>query len=59
MSIFDTLSGSISAALDAIINTKVFYRDNSISVTQAGIILLLPQITAFLLQYNKIGRAHV
>lgn len=52
MSVLDTVSASISAALDAIINTKIFYRDNSISIIQAGVILLLPQITAFLLQYN-------
>jgi hypothetical protein len=53
MSILDTISSSTSAALDSIINTKVFYRDNEVTPIQAGIILLLPQITAFLLQYNK------
>jgi hypothetical protein len=53
MSVFDAISSSVSTALDSIINTRMFYRDNSLTPIQAGIILLLPQITAFLLQYNK------
>lgn len=53
MTVSDAVSASVSTAIDGIVNTKIFYRDNKVTLIQSGIILLLPQITAFLLQYNK------
>jgi len=53
MSILSKISDDFSAAFDSIITTKIYYRDNNADMLQAGLITLLPQMAAYLLEYNK------
>lgn len=53
MNIIDAVFKQFSFAFDSIINAGIFYRSNRISLLQAGIIVLLPQIAAYLIDYNK------
>jgi hypothetical protein len=54
MNPLDGLMKSFSTAFDSIINVKAIYRDNDVSFVQTGLIILLPQITAYLITYNQI-----
>jgi hypothetical protein len=53
MSALDVLLKSFSSAFDSIINVKIFYKYNKVTLLQAGLIVLLPQISAYLIDYNK------
>jgi len=53
MNTIDVIIKSFSSAFNSIINTEIFYRSNRISILQAGIVLILPQLSAYLLEYNK------
>jgi uncharacterized protein with PQ loop repeat len=49
----DAIIKSFSSAFDSIINTEIFYKGNQLSLLQAGIILILPQMAAYVVQYNS------
>ncbi len=53
MNSLDAILKSFSAAFDSIINVKIFYKCNKVTLLQAGLIVLLPQISAYLIDYNK------
>jgi hypothetical protein len=53
MNPIDQVTKSFSIAFDSIINTKIYFRSNRMTLLQAGIILILPQMSAYLLEYNK------
>src|SRR3954464_11543890 len=49
----ETITKSFSSAFNAILNTEIFYKSNQLSPLQAGIILILPEMSAYLVQYNS------
>lgn len=53
MNPLEAITKAFTSAFDAIINTELYYRANRLSVLQAGMVLILPQMAAFLIEYNK------
>ena len=53
MGALEKLADGFSSAFNSIIGVRIYYKDNDIKLIQAGIIMLLPLMTAYLLDYNK------
>lgn len=53
MNPLEPLLKAFSGAFDAIINTQIYYKSNRVTLLQAGIIALLPQVSAYVLESNK------
>jgi hypothetical protein len=49
----EKLSEVFRSSFDNLLNTSAFFRSNPVNILQALILFLLPQISAYLVEYNK------